>query len=206
MAASAIKPPDREIATRQETEFGSQALSAVLEHLGQRRNCILDLGRSFGANFDFLSPFASRIVIEDLYQGLEALDQPFSGPDRRCSPVFDGLIPSPGDDRYDLVLLWNLLDYLDRADIARLAARLAACSRPGSLFYALVSIQARIPATPTQFKITGRDRLLYRYTANTDIDGPRHNQVRLTEAMPGFVVRRTYLLRNGMQEYLFEYR
>src|SRR5690606_38926970 len=109
-----------------------------------------------------------------------------------------------GQTPFDMILLWNMLDYLDRGDIGRLSRQLAELCRPGTLIYGLVSTRPQIPVTPTNFKIVDQGNLIYQYTATTQRAGPRYGQVKLLESMPGFRVKRSFLLRNGMQEYLFE--
>lgn len=192
--------------------FGSLALPAIMERFAGRRDCrVLDLGPSFGANVEFFSRCASRIVIEDLYRTLAALGGPHSGPDRSCCPLYEALLPYREPHRppesaepFDLILLWNLLDYLEREDIRRLSDHLAALSRRGTLLYALVSTRQRIPETPDDYKIADDNSLTALPTATAQRDGPRHSQVRLLELMRKLRVQRSFLLRDGMQEYLFE--
>ncbi len=165
---------------------------------------MLDLGRGFGSNIEFLSRFATRICVEDLYHTLASLGLPFSGDKRVYCPVYETLLPYRDQTRFDVILAWNLLDYLDRDDIRRLSARLAAICNPGALVYAMISIRPKIPETPANFKIIDEQNLVYQQTAVAQCDGPRYTQVKLLEWMSQFRVKRTFLLRNGMQEYLFE--
>ncbi len=190
--------------------FGSLALPAIMERFGGRDDCrVLDLGPSFGANVEFFSRCASRVFIEDLYRTLAALHQPHQqshqdadGP--LCCPLFDALLPYRDEKPFDLILLWNLIDYLQRDDIRRLSDHLATISRRGTLLYALVSTRSRIPETPDDYKIADDNSLIALPTAAAQRDGPRHSQVRLLELMRKFRVQRSFLLRSGLQEYLFE--
>ncbi len=187
------------------TTQNSLAMDVLAKHIGRRRDCCaLDLGRGFGSNIDFLSRFATKICVEDLYHTLVSLGHPFSGEKRIYCPVYETLLPYRDQIRFDVILLWNLLDYLDRDDIRRLAAQLAALSNRGSLVYAIVSIRSKIPETPMNFKIIDEKNFVYQQTTAAHCEGPRHTQVKLLEWMPGFRVKRSFLLRNGMQEYLFE--
>lgn len=188
-----------------EVRFSSLAMGVLIEHVGRRRDCcVLDLGPGFGANVDFLSQFSSRIFIEDLHQTLASIGRPYSGADRIYCPLYPVLLPYHEQAQFDLVLLWNLLDYLDRDDIRRLVSHLAGLSRRGTLLYGLVSTRQKIPDTPASYKIADPGNLICLPTALAQRDGPRHSQVRLLELMRGFRVKRSFLLRNGMQEYLFE--
>lgn len=183
----------------------SLAMDVLTKHIGRRRDCrMLDLGRGFGTNIDFLSRFATKICIEDLYHTLASLGHPFTGEKRIYCPVYETLLPYRDQTRFEVIFLWNLLDYLDREDIRRLAAHLAALSNRETLIYAIISIRSKIPETPTNFKIIDEKSLVYQQTTAALRDGPRHSQIKLLEWMHQFRVKRSFLLRNGMQEYLFE--
>jgi hypothetical protein len=188
-----------------DTRLNSLAMGVLREHAGRRRDCrVLDVGPGLGPNVDFLSQFSSSIVFEDLYQTMAAIGQPFTGADRSYCPVFETLLPYRGQAAFDLVLLWDILDYLDADDIRRLARHLAALCRPGSLIYGLVGTGQKVSAMPTSFRILDKDSLLCRESTVAQRDCPRLTQVRLLELMRGFRVKRSFLLRSGRQEYLFE--
>lgn len=192
-------------ASHGETSFNSLAMAMLVEQAGDRSDWrVLDLGPAFGSSLDFLSRFASRIFIEDLYHTLVSTGRQFSGEGRQYCPLYDALLPYDAQEPFDLILLWNLLDYLDREEITRLASHLASLARPGTIVHALVSTRQKIPASPTAFKITGNGQLVHRDPDGTQCDGPRYGQVRLLELMRGYRVKRSFLLRNGLQEYLFE--
>lgn len=189
-----------------ETAFSSLALGLLVGKIASRRPCrVLELGPALGANVEFLSGFSSRIAIEDLYQTLVDVGPSFSGDARGYCPVFEALLPYREDTRFDVILMWDLLDYLDGADVRRLMLHLQRFCHRGTLLYAMVSTRAKIPATPTNFRIVDKDKLLYQPTSTDERDCPRYRQGALLDLLPGFRVGRAFLLRNGAQEYLFEF-
>lgn len=203
--AGAASPPHGVGERPTETTCNSLAMDVLAKHIHGRRDCsVLDLGPGFGANIEFLSRFATKICVEDLYHTLSALGEPFSGERRLYCPVYETLLPYRDHVQFDVILLWNLLDYLDRDDIRRLAAHLATLSRRGTLVYAMISIRPKIPATPTNFKIVDEHNLIHQQTTGAQRDCARYTQVKLLEWMRQFRVKRSFLLRNGMQEYLLE--
>lgn len=184
--------------------FASLALQTLVERLETHDSChVLDLGPGIGANMEFLLGIASHLHVADLYDTLLGFDAPFHGPGRACCPVFPGLLPTTSGRRFHLVMAWTLLDYLDRDDLPRLARHLGDIGAPGMLMHALVSTRARIPQTPPVLRIENGG-LRSEPHAAAESDGPRQGQVRLLERLPGFRVARTFLLRNGLQEYVFE--
>jgi hypothetical protein len=203
-SSSASRLPSSGAAIVSEERFASLAMGTIVERAGARRDCrVLDLGPGIGANVEFLSAFSSRIFIEDLYQTLSSIG-PFTGDARAYCPVFSGLLPYLGQKPFDLIFLWSLLDYLDRDDIQRLASHLIGISTRGTLIHALISTRRSMPAMPETFKIIDNSNLCGRRVSAAEIACPRHSQVRLLEWMRGLRAKRSYLLRNGMQEYIFE--
>ena len=189
-----------------ETAFTSLALGLLVDKIAGRRPCrVLELGPAFGANVEFLSQFSSKICIEDLYQTLASFDPSFNGDQSTFCPVYEALLPYHEDTRFDVILMWDLLDYLDGHNIRRLMRHLRRFCHRGTLLYALVSTRPNIPATPTRFRILGKDKLLYQTTTTEERPCPRYRQGTLLELLRSFRVERSYLLRNGVQEYLFEF-
>jgi hypothetical protein len=79
--------------------------------------------------------------------------------------------------------------------------------RPGAQMMLLVSMRQHVPAVPVRYKIVERDWLdAEKLGRDSGLEltrtGPRYRQADLAVMMPGLTVRRCYLLRNGMQEYL----
>jgi hypothetical protein len=113
------------------------------------------------------------------------------------------ILQYPEDLRFDLVLVWDLFNYLSLAEVETLAQRLVALSRPGTRIMALVSIQKKIPDRPFRFVIRDKDSLRYEVVSSGLRDCPRHNEPDLLKRMVGFKVERGMLLRNGIREYSF---
>lgn len=184
--------------------FASLALQTLVERLGTHPAChALDLGPGIGANMEFLLGIATHLHVADLHDTLQSFDPPLHGHERVCCPVFPGLLPAVSGRRFHLVMAWTLLDYLDRDDLPQLARHLGNIGAPGMLMHALVSTRARIPQTPPVLRIENGG-LRSEPSSAAEREGPRQGQVRLLERLPGFRVARTFLLRNGLQEYVFE--
>jgi hypothetical protein len=67
----------------------------------------------------------------------------------------------------------------------------------------MCAIGKEIPAVPTRFKIIDDETLLYT-TESADVRPcPRYAPRDLTLLMSGYRIQNSYILRNGMQEYVF---
>jgi len=180
----------------------SLALPAVFSTLarGHRLN-VLDLGPAIGGNVERLSEFSCKLYIEDLYASRSQ-----EGAGRSLgADFFAQFLAPPEGTQFDLVLAWDLFNYLDRKELALLAERLRRFCRPGALLFALSSIHKTIPAQPIRFRFHDRDedQLVYERLTLIERPGPRFVPAEFNDLLRGFQVDRSFLLRHGIQEYLF---
>jgi SAM-dependent methyltransferase len=182
----------------------SLGLRALFQKLRSDRKChVLDLGTSVGINVEFLTEFASKIYIEDLYSTLDSSWVAAQNGELVEEPPFGEWLPFPKNTRFDIILSWNVLDYLKSEDIRALIRYLNDFCRPGTLLFALSSRLKEIPARPTQFKILDEQTLMYMFESSQMRPSPRHTPLDFTHMMVGFRVHNSFLLKHGMQEYLF---
>lgn len=179
--------------------YKSLGLTALLEAMRRKGQGlrILDLGPAVGGNVEFLSQLGCKLHIGDLYASRsmavegEELGQEF----------FEQLFPA--DTRLDVVLAWDLFNYLQRKEMARLGALLRRNCRPGALVFALMWIQKQIPAQPIRFRMQETGQLIYERRNGLERPGPRYQPAEFSGLLKGFRVDRSFLLRHGIQEYLF---
>jgi hypothetical protein len=197
--AATTVPPQRESRV-----YRSLALNTLCRQFRpERRYKILDLGAAFGANVDFFSQFSCEIYIEDLYQTLTSFD--FFPPDDELgyADVFEYLLPYRLETRFDVILAWDLFNYLEQEEYLHLTRRLSEFSRPGSRLFALISTRKHIPDKPINYKIVDRESVLYEGTSTVLRPCPRYEQSEIQRLMPSFRVTNSFLLRNGVKEYIF---
>lgn len=113
------------------------------------------------------------------------------------------LLQFPPGTELDAVLAWDLLNYMDRREVAALARLLVPVCRPGALLFALVSILKLAPAEPLRFRILDGEHLSYEARSAVERPCPRYAPAELAELLRGFRLDRSYLMRHGVQEYLF---
>jgi SAM-dependent methyltransferase len=116
---------------------------------------------------------------------------------------FAELLDFPQDTRFDAVLIWDLINYLERREVAALARQLARFCRPGAQLFALISILKQIPAEPMRFRILDQEHLAYEPRTAGTRPCPRYAPAELNELLRGFRLDRSFLMRHGIQEYLF---
>ncbi len=200
---SGATPPASAAAAGSE-ELGVPAfhhLVEVLEKTPERKYEILDLGPASGNHVAFFSRFRCRFHIGSLEETLpEWLQKDEEAP----PPEPPRLLPLAEGVRLDLILCWELLNYLDEYGLARLADHLQSRTAPGAWLHAFVHTKATMPAAPGRFRLLAPDRMEWVRDDRETVPAPRYPRRTLERLMPGLTVRQSRLLRNGLQEYLFQ--
>ncbi len=116
-----------------------------------------------------------------------------------------GSLPLPeGEARFDVILMWDLLHYIDPAERRAFGQRLAGLARPGAMVFAFAASSREIPAAPIHFRIEAADRLRYGISGSDKLPPPRLGARDVEQAMVSFTAERIFQLRNGFQEIILE--
>ena len=208
---------------RDESDYHSFALPGLLDRLGDDRKFgVLDLGPAHGTTVEFFSQFSCKLYIADLYRSLTALradagtkssradasestEDDEEAAERERVRLFEQLLPYGEDARLDLILAWDLLNYLQPEEIAALSRRLARFSHAETRLFAMIAMHREIPARPCAFRIRNVQTLEYDAPSPRSRPAPRHAEPTLQRLMAGFEVSSTCVLRNGLQEYVFTF-
>lgn len=204
-------PPRAErsgVSAPQPTLQNPEALNAPLFHsiIGSldeaSRFVVLDLGRARTETIAAFSGYRCRLEIGDIADGIEALNAEAEA--KTLREKVEALLPAKRREPIDLVLCWDLLNYLSRPALALLMDSIAARGRRGMLAHCLVFYSApQMPAKPGCWVPLDPSRLINVAPAPAVRKAPRYTPEDLGLCMPRYTVERARLLRNGMQEYLF---
>jgi len=187
-----------EPSTEGPTAHHSPGLRTALSGLaGDLPGRVLDLGSSVAANIAFYSRFARHIQIVDLLRVMKGE----AGEGLTVGPALDWNLA--GDDAsYDLVLLWDIINYLDREQAVTLIARLHAASRPDARFFLMIYVGSEMPAVPPSFEIVADDRVSYRPAASGTIPPARLEPAEVERLLAGFRIEGSFILRHGVREFV----
>ena len=165
-----------------------------------RKHNILDLGDARGPNVEFLGRFPCRIFVEAFF---ESLSEHEGSDDDESAIDVATLLTHPRDVKLDVILGWDLFDYLDGDVIDGLMSHISKHCRPGTLLYMLTSTRSDIPAIPAKFTIMEDNFVFYEPTTVEVITNPGRTALAVEKMMTGFRLLHSFMLRNGMQEYVF---
>lgn len=188
----------------------SLALGEVLAGWNpDRRLHALDLGPAVGPNITFLTDrFLSTVEVVDLHRSLPSAagDDPARG--------VAAAVPESGQAA-DLVLAWDLFNYLERDQVKALSTALAQRCRPGAVLFTMIYTTPQMPRDPGTFPLGAEEddeerirgiTLTYRVDRSSTRPCPRYRPADVDAMTPDFEVDRNYLLRHGVQEYLLQRR
>ena len=193
-----------ESVTERDIVHNSMGFAIVCEHLRkQEPPVVLDLGSLVSANIEFLSQFRCKLFIEDLAEGLNELNRLSS--EDRLTDIHNHL-QTYGNTQFDLILVWDLFNYLERRAMAALVEYLIQYSHRDTLMFSLICTRKQMREQPSRFEIVSEQQLRYEIDADAKRPCPYHNGTRILRDLPQFAAERTYLLRNGMQEYVFRFQ
>ncbi len=155
----AATPPDLQKLTRRSSGLGE--LSRLWE--SDTPLCVLDLGSTSASNIRFFTERAHRIYSEDLL--VASTDPSLVTKDEEGKTVLDSrkflsdnlVYPAA---HFNVVLCWNLPDYLDESLVRPVMGRLWSVLKPGGMLLAFFHTKDAGPDSPCyRFHIMGKDSL-----------------------------------------------
>ena len=186
----------REAARPTMVEHASLAFQQLTQALRGRKGCrILDLGAPNEANVAFYSQFARKFHFEDLATTLADPTRP------DLSQLLAGLRDT---QPFDLILCWDTLNYLGREELQALALALVERMHQGSQLHAFISLLPAIPESPGRYRTLASNRLRYEPVCAGMKPNPRHSKADLERFFAPLMRTRSFLLRHGMEEFVFQ--
>jgi len=146
--APEVKPaPAVERLTRRSS--GLRELARLLQ--SEEPLCVLDLGSTSAANIRYLTERGHKIYSEDLLEA--STDPELVSKDEDGQRVLDhkhffGENLAYSTAQFDLVLCWNLADYLDESLVKPVVARLWSVMKPGAVLLAFFHTREAGPDAP----------------------------------------------------------
>ncbi len=184
-------------------EHPTAGLKHVFARLRRPGASVLDLGPALAANVAFFNPFGARLRIADLDAAIDeahARDVPLPVWERNL----DRLLPLRDDERFDLVLAWDLPNYVGREQWSAFARRLTPRIAPGGALHLLARVGTNMPARPCHYRILSADVLSEDALLAETVPAPRLPHAEVERLHPGLVAPRSHLGKHGVQEYVLE--
>lgn len=178
--------------------------SLLADRKKSQRQVILDLGAASTAMLNLLGDYPCHVQIADLASDRDIERLNTTNKPRALASLAASLLPAHcTTEPVDLVLCWDLPNYLKPEAMTALMSAIEARARPGAMAHALVVYSERsMPDRPRRYIPMTDGRLVNHATPNSEIDAPRYSPEALGQMMGNFEIDRARLLANGMQEFL----
>ncbi len=130
---------------------------------GDEPLCVLDLGSTSASNIRYLTERGHKIYSEDLLEA--STDPSLATKDEQGNPVLDSKLfltenLQYGSAQFDVVLFWNLADYLDESLVKPIIARLWSLLKPGGVLLAFFHTREAGPEAPCyRYHVASNDTL-----------------------------------------------
>ena len=185
--------------------FRALALKAMVGGLkAGKRLSILDLGPASGATIEFFSNYTSRIRVEDLAQALEQSGR-FRPESLRNEPIpeFNKLFSFASDACFDVILCWDLLNFLSAVELAQFATYISRFSTPDTVLYAHFFSTKATPLKPGRYRIEAVDKISFAFGSELTRSGSGFSQSQIKKLMPQFQIKASFLQRQGIREEVY---
>jgi hypothetical protein len=185
--------------------YRSLGLEALYQRLQGISACsILDLGPVRNQSIEFWSQFKPFIYVADLRSQLPLPIVKNEGSEA-AEPDWNFLLALPAGRRYNVMLAWDLLNYLDLPSVFSLVRYLKHFSLHGTALFTLIFDQKQMPEQITIYRIVDEAHLAYEYESSEARTCPRHQPHALAGVMQPFKISNSFRLRNQIVEFLFLY-
>jgi len=181
------------------------------------RVVVLDLGGCSHGLVNMLSAYQVCLHVVDLPSQLDAIrqvDRDAPGAAKAMTAALDALLPDLRDEPADLLLCWNLLNYLDTVALQGLAAALSSRLRSAARLHAVMEYASEhmsaepavwMPDATTEWSEAAQvDHVLVDAPGRASLPATRYTPRQLEGLLTSFTIDATMLLSNGMQEHLFK--
>ncbi len=155
---------------------------------------VLDLGPAVSANLEFLSSSARHLRVADLLSDHQERDE--------ADAAGRGLLVDPAWGPFDLVLAWDVLSYLEPEGAAEVVASITEACSPGACLFALVTITKEATDRSVVFVVRDGTTLEYRPAPARQRHLRSAKPAAVQRLLAPFRVERSFVLRNGFQEYV----
>lgn len=182
----------------------SLGLNALCQKLEDRSGLdILDLGPAQRANVEFWSRFGNSMFIADLRTSLPLplLEEDQQFPESEWVSILE----LPEGRSFDVILAWDLLNYIELSALPSLIGYLSRFCRPGTILFFLIFDRLQMPENISTYQIVDEGHIGCENKGAGMRACPRHQPRALAMLLSKFRSSDSFRLKNGIMEYLFTY-
>ncbi|WP_317929420.1 hypothetical protein [Halioxenophilus sp. WMMB6] len=168
-----------------------------------QRATLLDLGPSNHHNAGWLSKYFREVYSENIVMSLQQASTDSTGTEP--AQLGRSALNFANQVRFDYVLLWDTLNFLNRAQIESIFSRLLPHLHTNTLIFAYLYLPTKVPAAPCIYKISNPQQVAIAHSGMKPMAFHQHNAIEFARMSPSLSVKQTFLLKPGMASGLTEY-
>lgn len=181
----------------------SPGLTAIYNEIkASKHNRILDLGSINAANFNFLAQLSCKVHFENLNDFIvsnKATDEA-----QFINELTSFILSHPPEEKFDVILTWDLLNYLPLAGIKALFEKLNVYCHPNTLLHSMRYLGKNIPQMPARMEIIDQYTLRINVPALQPRQYACHPTAALIKSLPDYFMHNHLADEDGMQRGLSE--
>jgi len=192
--------------------LNSKLFAEMIERLGLNRPLrILDFGPASSQTLEFFSGSPCKLFFADLYSEPLVLQQQRPDPENPPSEAalvqaFGEFLHFPHGTRFDLILFWDVLNFIDAPSVRALGMTLVPFLHRATLGHGFGVLNSKTRLTPMRYSIAEADTLSCRPREDQLQALYPHPQAELERTLVCLEVSRRVLLGDGRLEVLLQPR
>ncbi len=182
----------------------SPAFTAIYNEIkNSDRNRVLDLGPMSGGCFRLFSQLSCKIHVEDIVSLLQ--DHLRSDEKNTTFDISITLTEEEQQEQFDVILAWDLFNYLSLQQIQQLFEALKPFCKPNTLLYMLRYVEKNIPQVPRDISVRDQYTIEFSDGACQPRVTENYSTLDLLKVLPGYYMQDTLLAQEGMMRGITEH-
>lgn len=169
-----------------------------------RRLKVLEIGRAQPETVDFFSHYKCRLQFADLYAASALLEEQSGKTEAQLSVALRKALDLPKDEKFDLCLFWDVLQYMTGPAIRALCGVLEPHLHKETRAHALGVHSVLTRCERAEYAIASLNEFRLKDTRLPTLEYRPHPQAELAEMLTVFRIDRAILLGDGTVEMLLK--
>lgn len=168
----------------------------------EQRLRVLEIGRAQPETVDFFSAYKCRLSFADLYSNVDLLKGQANRTEAELAAGFRKAFSIPRGEKFDLCLLWDVMQYLSGRAIRALCGALEPHLHKETRAHGFGVHSILTPCERAEYSIAGLDEFTMKKGTLPDFQYLPHPQAELSELLTVFKIERAILMGDGTVEML----
>ena len=168
----------------------------------EKRLRVFEIGRAQSETVDFFSAFKCRLTFADLYSNTSLLEDQANCTEAELAVGFRKALNIPKGEKFDLCLMWDIMQYLSGRSIRALCGALEPHLTDETKAHGFGVHSILTPCERAEYAVAGLTEFKMKKGNLPDLQYLPHPQAELSELLTVFKIDRAILMGDGTVEML----